>query len=50
MASPEMGDDSWSIGCRAYAFGRQRLQRAAERGVRGSQAVMTRHLGPVRAD
>lgn len=32
MASPEMGDDSWSIGCRAYAFGRQRLQRAAERG------------------
>ena len=28
-----MGDDSWSIGCRAYAFGRQRLQRAAQRGV-----------------
>ncbi|MBE7212676.1 MAG: hypothetical protein INR65_16805 [Gluconacetobacter diazotrophicus] len=32
MASPEMGDDSWSIGCRAYSFGRRRLQRAAERG------------------
>lgn len=30
MASPEMGDDSWSIGCRAYAFGKQRLQRTAE--------------------
>jgi hypothetical protein len=32
MASFEMGDDSWSVGCRAYAFGRQRLRRAAERG------------------
>ena len=32
LASVEMGDDTWSIGCRAYAFGRQRLQRAAERG------------------
>ncbi len=32
LASIEMGDDTWSIGCRAYAFGRQRLQRAAERG------------------
>jgi hypothetical protein len=32
LASPELGDDTWSIGCRAYAFGRQRLQRAAERG------------------
>jgi len=32
MASPEMGDDSWSIGCRAYAFGRQRMRRAAEAG------------------
>ena len=30
MASPEMGDDSWSVGCRAYAFGKQRLQRTAE--------------------
>ena len=27
-----MGDDSWSVSCRAYAFGRQRLRRAAERG------------------
>ena len=25
-----MGDDSWSIGCRAYASGKQRLQRTAE--------------------
>ena len=32
MASFEMGDDTWSVGCRAYAFGRQRLKRAAERG------------------
>ncbi len=32
MASPEMGDDSWSVGCRAYAFGRQRLQRTAAAG------------------
>lgn len=32
MASFEMGDDTWSVGCRAYAFGRQRLRRAAERG------------------
>ena len=30
MASPEMGDDSWSVGCRAYAFGKQRLQRTAD--------------------
>ena len=28
----DMGDNSWSVGCRAYAFGRQRLRRAAERG------------------
>lgn len=32
MASFEMGDDTWSVGCRAYAFGRQRLRRAADRG------------------
>ena len=30
MASFEMGDDTWSIGCRAYAFGKQRLQRVAK--------------------
>ena len=30
LASPEMGDDAWSVGCRAYAFGRQRLRRAVE--------------------
>lgn len=32
MSSYEMGDDNWSVGCRAYAFGRQRLRRCAESG------------------
>ena len=32
LASIEMGDDSWSIGCRAFAFGRHRLLRMAEAG------------------
>ena len=32
LAAYDMGDDSWSVGCRAYAFGRQRLRRAAQRG------------------
>jgi hypothetical protein len=32
MASQEMGDDVWSIGCRAYAFSRHRLRRTAEAG------------------
>lgn len=32
MASEEMGDDAWSIGCRAYAFSKQRLRRTAEAG------------------
>jgi hypothetical protein len=32
MASYEMGDDAWSVGCRAYAFGRHRLARAAISG------------------
>lgn len=32
MASYELGDDPWSIGCRAFAFGRHRLKRAAESG------------------
>ncbi|MCB4825384.1 hypothetical protein [Roseicella aerolata] len=32
MASYELGDDPWSIGCRAFAFGRHRLQRAAASG------------------
>lgn len=26
----DLGDDGWSVGCRAYAFGRRRLRRAAE--------------------
>ena len=33
MASYELGDDGWSVGCRAFAFGRQRLRRVAESGV-----------------
>ncbi|MDB5963484.1 MAG: hypothetical protein JWP59_4778 [Massilia sp.] len=32
LASYEMGDDPWSVGCRAFAFGRNRLQRAAASG------------------
>ncbi|MBY0336947.1 MAG: hypothetical protein K2X11_10050 [Acetobacteraceae bacterium] len=30
LARAALGDDSWSIGCRAFAFGRERLRRAAE--------------------
>jgi hypothetical protein len=30
LAREELGDDNWSIGCRAFAFGRERLRRAAE--------------------
>jgi hypothetical protein len=30
LAAYEMGDDNWSVGCRAYAFGKQRLKRVAE--------------------
>jgi hypothetical protein len=29
LAAYELGDDSWSVGCRAYAFGKQRLKRVA---------------------
>ena len=29
MAAYELGDDPWSVGCRAYAFGKERLKRAA---------------------
>ena len=32
LAAYEMGDDSWSVGCRAYAFGKQRMKRVAESG------------------
>ena len=32
LASYEMGDDPWSVGCRAFAFGRHRLRRTAEAG------------------
>ena len=29
LAAYELRDDSWSVGCRAYAFGKQRLKRVA---------------------
>jgi hypothetical protein len=32
LASYEMGDDPWSVGCRAFAFGRHRPERAASSG------------------
>src|SRR3954466_13144495 len=32
MASHELGDDAWSVGCRAFSFGRHRLKRAAMSG------------------
>jgi hypothetical protein len=32
MASYELGDDPWSVGCRAYAFSRHRLARTANAG------------------
>lgn len=32
LAREELGDDAWSVGCRAFAFGRQRLRRVAEAG------------------
>ncbi len=32
LAREELGDDTWSVGCRAYAFGRARLRRVAEAG------------------
>ena len=40
MARYEMGDDSWSVGCRAYAFGKQRLRRAASARVHSWLSVM----------
>ena len=40
MAAYEMGDDSWLVGSRAYAFGKQRLRRAAASRVHGWLSVM----------
>jgi len=40
MAAYEMGDDSWSVGCRAYAFGKQRLKRAASSRIHSWLSVM----------
>ena len=40
MASYEVGDDGWSVGCRAYAFGKQRLKRAAASATHSWLSVM----------
>jgi hypothetical protein len=40
LAAYEMGDDNWSVGCRAYAFGKQRLRRVAEAGTHSWLRVM----------
>src|SRR3954449_659804 len=32
MASYALGDDPWSVGCRAFAFARHRLERGAASG------------------
>ena len=40
LAAYEMGDDNWSVGCRAYAFGKQRLKRVAESGTHSWLRVM----------
>ncbi|UFN51604.1 hypothetical protein LPC08_25410 (plasmid) [Roseomonas sp. OT10] len=32
LADPWAGDDAWSVGCRAYAFSKHQLARAAESG------------------
>jgi hypothetical protein len=40
LAAFEMGDDNWSVGCRAYAFGKQRLKRLADSGVHAWLRVM----------
>ena len=31
-AEPDVGDDAWSIGCRAYSFSRYQVRRASESG------------------
>jgi hypothetical protein len=40
LAAYEMGDDSWSVGCRAYAFGRHRLKHIAAQGMHPWLRVM----------
>ncbi|WP_207539626.1 hypothetical protein [Sabulicella rubraurantiaca] len=30
LANEDLGDDAWSVGCRAFSFSRHRLQRVAE--------------------
>jgi hypothetical protein len=40
LAAYEIGDDNWSVGCRAYAFGKQRLKRVAESGAHAWLSVM----------
>lgn len=45
LALPELGDDPWSVGCRAYAFGRQRLRRAVERRTHNWLTLLDETLG-----
>jgi hypothetical protein len=40
LAAYEMGDDNWSVGCRAYAFGKQRLKRVASSGTHAWLRIM----------
>ena len=44
LARPELGDDPWSVGCRAYAFGRQRLRRAVEQRIHNWLTVLDESL------
>jgi hypothetical protein len=30
LACEELGDDNWSVGCRAFSFGKRRLQRVSD--------------------
>jgi hypothetical protein len=40
LAAYEIGDDNWSVGCRAYSFGKQRLKRVAGSGAHAWLRVM----------
>jgi hypothetical protein len=40
MAAYDLGDDPWSVGCRAFAFGRNRLTRAASSGAHNWLGVL----------
>jgi len=40
LAAYDLGDDPWSVGCRAFAFGRNRLARAATSGAHNWLGVL----------